>query len=88
MATQDTPELRLYKLQIVIATLRHFSDLVEYLHNSPNYFEVQVGNQQSSSNRRIQELLGNQETPPSNKFLNYDNCLTALNAAPTKLTVN
>ena len=87
-ASQDTPESRLYKLQIVIATLRHFGDLVGYLLNSPNYFEVQVGNQQSSSNRRIQELLGDQETPSDDKFLSYDNCLTALNTASTKLTVN
>ena len=86
--SQDSPESRLYKLQIVIATLRHFGDLVGYLQNSPNYFEVQVGNQQSSSNHRIQELLGTEGTPPDAKFLNYDNCLTALNTAPTKLTVN
>lgn len=87
-ASQDTPETRLYKLQIVTATLRHFGDLVGYLQTSPNYFEVQVGNRQNSSNRRIQELLGNHETPSGDKFLNYDNCLTALNTTPTKLTVN
>ena len=85
---QDTPEARLYKLQIVVATLRHFGDLVGHLQKSPNYFEVQVGNRQNSSNRRIKELLGGQETESSIKFLNYDNCLTALNSAPTKLTVN
>lgn len=83
-ASQGAPEARAYRLKILAATMRHFGDLIAQLQNADNFFEAQVGTRQSRSNERIGHMLG-RDTPA--QFLNYDNCLTALNAANTTLSV-
>jgi hypothetical protein len=84
---QGAPEARAYRLRIVSATLRHFGDLVRHLMNTANYYESQVGFSQHSSNRRLQQLLGNMAYYANMRYLDYDNCLSTLNAAATKLTM-
>lgn len=84
-ATVDTFATKLYKLRILAATLRDFGDLVVYLGETSNHTMVNVGERQNSSNNRLRELLG-YEDPQDVNFLDYDNCLTALNKANVKLS--
>lgn len=86
-ATQGTQEARQYRLRILTATLSHFGDLIGKLQNSPNYFEVNVGNRQSWINDRLHTLFEQEEQFQVN-LLSYDNCLTALNSTQTKLTAH
>jgi len=82
----DTPETKLYKLQILAATLRDFGDLITHLGEYSNNTVIRVAETQNSSNNRLRELLGVQENPEL-IFLNYDNCLFEPNSTSPKLTI-
>ena len=77
-----TPEARLYRMQILVTTLRHVGDLIGHLETAGNYFENRVGQKQNTSNQKLSQLLGSRDT----QLLDYDNCLTVLNNVKGKLT--
>lgn len=84
LGSKGTPEARLYRMQILVTTLRHFGDLIGHLATAGNYFENRVGERQQTSNQELTRLLGSKDR----KLLDYDNCLTTLNGVKGKLTVN
>ena len=82
----DNSETKLYRLQIISATLRDFGDLISHLGEKSNHTVIKVSESQNTSNKRLRDLLGLQGHTDVN-FLNYDNCLSTLNPASTKLTI-
>lgn len=82
----DSSETKLYRLQIISATLRDFGDLISHLGEKSNHTHIKVSASQNTSNKRLRDLLGLQGHTDVN-FLNYDNCLSILNPASTKLTI-
>lgn len=82
----DNAETKLYRLQILSATLRDFGDLIAHLSEQSNHTAIKVAESQDSSNNRLRDLLGMQGHPDVN-FLNYGNCLSDPNPSTTKLTI-
>ena len=85
-ASQGNSATKLYKLQILAATLRDFGDLITQLADNSSHMQVSVIERQNSSNNRLRELLGYKDRPDIS-FLDYDNCLTALNTSNAKLSI-
>lgn len=81
----DNPETKLYRLQILAATLRDFGDLIIQLSETSNHNIIKVADSQNTSNGRLRDLLGF-ESRPEVSFLDYDNCLSLASAPRSKLT--
>jgi hypothetical protein len=84
-ASEDTLATKLYKLRILAATLRDFGDLAIHLGETSNHAMISVGERQNSGNGRLRQLLGYENRQDIN-FLDFDNCLNALNTTDAKLT--
>ncbi|MDA9982657.1 hypothetical protein N9H39_07965 [Gammaproteobacteria bacterium] len=84
-ASEDTLATKLYKLRILAATLRDFGDLAVHLGETSNHAMTSVGERQNTGNGRLRQLLGYEHRQDVN-FLDFDNCLNALNTADAKLT--
>jgi len=83
--SEDTLATKLYKLRILAATLRDFGDLVLHLGETSNQAIISIAERQNSGNDRLRQLLGFENRQDIN-FLDFNNCLTALNTASAKLT--